>query len=91
MDAATCGGVPERGHAAHVVVIGDGEHRDADLDGFVDDGLRVRAGIPATGPAAECPCVAVGVHLKGAAMKDGARRERHRTSDRILGSHSFPP
>jgi hypothetical protein len=56
-------GAPERGYAAHVVVIGDGEHRDPDFGGLVDDGLRMGIGIVASGPALKGPRVMMWIDL----------------------------
>ena len=40
-DLSTLGGTPKRRHVTHAVMIGHGEHGNAEFDGLFDDGVGV--------------------------------------------------
>jgi hypothetical protein len=67
-------GAPKRWDTAHVVVIGDREHRDADLGGLVDDSLGMGGGIATVGLSTKRLSVMKWVHLQGATEKISAPR-----------------
>ena len=75
---------PKRRHAAHVIVIGDGEDRYAERQSLVDDGPRVRRDIARGGLAPERAAVVVWIHLERATVKHSTGGKRAGTGGVVV-------
>ena len=90
VDATSFGGGAERGDAADVVVVGDGEHGDAEVRRFLNDRPGVIDSVAGRCVAPVGGIVVVRVHLKRATMEHRAARDFPCLGDHIIGSHGAP-
>ena len=79
----TFGSVSKYSNPSDVIVVGNGESGNTNLDSFRDDGLGVRSGIPFGFSAAKSAAITMWVHLQCATVKYCARGSG--------AVHVFPP